>query len=434
MRSRAVAGLIALSLAAGACAQEAAPDLAFARVSRGDVVQVIAAPATIEPRARTPVTVPLAGDVEAVLVADGDRVEPGDPILRLSSDALDAQIAQAQAAVDAAGALSGTAVAFDLSPLLTAVRGQLEAVVPDLLAALAAQAEALPEGEERDQAVEQLDTATESYHESRSSLLEAEEQARASARSATAAQRNAAAAQRRQAEVALQAAEARTEDLVVAAPVAGVVELGRSASGGAALPLTDGGDLGGLLPGASAGAGAAVPIAPGATVGFGQVVATIFDLSGFHVRADVDEIDAVLVDEGQAATILVDAYPDVELRGTVQRVAISPDRGETGGVVFPVRVGLPALPDGIRLRVGLTASVEVEVLHVTDALVVPSSALLRRGGQEVVFVAAGEVVREVPVDVAAIGDDTAAVSGDLEPGDRVATRGVEDLTDGLPLP
>ena len=92
------------------------------------------------------------------------------------------------------------------------------------------------------------------------------------------------------------------------------------------------------------------------------------------------------------------------------------------------------VPADTPLRVGLTASVEIEVQRVTSETVVPSSALLRRGGQEVVYVARDGVVREIPVEVVVIGDGVAAVSGEVQAGDLVATSDVADLEDGQELP
>jgi HlyD family secretion protein len=164
------------------------------------------------------------------------------------------------------------------------------------------------------------------------------------------------------------------------------------------------------------------------------VLLTIYDLSGFTANVEVDEIDVVEVEEGQAVTVLVDAFPATELRGVVSHVALAPRRGVTGGASYAVTVDLRGVPADVRLRVGLTASAEIEVRRLESDAVVPTSALLRRGGGEVVHVVRDGVAREVPVTVLAIGDDTAAVEGHLEPGERVVTIGVELIEDGDEVP
>ncbi|MCA1783936.1 MAG: HlyD family efflux transporter periplasmic adaptor subunit [Intrasporangiaceae bacterium] len=171
-------------------------------------------------------------------------------------------------------------------------------------------------------------------------------------------------------------------------------------------------------------------MAEGVGVGAGQALLTIFDLSGFTARVDVDEIDIVEMEVGQAVTVLVDSFPDAELSGTVRYIALEPQRPAGGGAIFPVTVDLDPVPAEIRLRVGLTASAEIEVRRLEGETVIPTSSLLRRGGGEVVYVIRDAVAVEVPIGVEAIGDTTAAVTGDLEVGDEVVTTGVELVEDG----
>jgi HlyD family secretion protein len=449
--SHLVAALLAAVLSSAllvACDGEEAPVVETAEVVPGEVVQTVAAAAQLEAAARVGVTAPAGGEVGELLVADGDVVAAGDPLVRLTSGSVELQISQAQAAVDAADALAGAAGAsgVDLSPVLGALRGQLEAVFPPLIEALTSQAEAVEDEDVRAAIQERIDGAAEAYSQARANLQRSEAQARGQAQQATAGQVAAAEAQRDQAALALEAARSRAEDLTVPAPAGGVVELARGGEGGGgALPDLDalagqGGagaeDLGALLgeAGGAAGGGAIGPLAEGVAVSPGQLLLTIYDLSGFTASVEVDEIDVVEVEEGQAVTVLVDAFPASELDGVVTHVALAPRRGVTGGASYPVTVELRGIPDDVQLRVGLTASAEIEVRRIETETVVPTSALLRRGGGEVVHVVRDGVAREVAVTVVAIGDDTAAVEGALEQGERVVTLGVELIEDGDEVP
>lgn len=520
--------LVALVVLLAACTGEDGPSVETAAVASGEVVQTVAAAAAIEPAGVVTVTAPVGGQIEALFVADGDEVAVGDPLVRLASETIDQQLAQAEAAVDAAGALSGLSAGagLDLAPVLGAFRSQFDTVLPSLLGVLAAQVDATeaalvgvletaaeattaagaaadeltrtvaqaiadgrldgadpddldpellaaleeleelgdPDGrvdraalddavrDARQQAAtarDQLTVAETAFQEASFDLQQAEQAASQQTQQAASAQAAAVQAQRTQAEQALEAARALTEDLTVLAPAAGTVELARGGEGGAAglgdlsalgdLGGSDLGELGGSDLGGLAGAlGGAVgptatssgPIAEGLEVGLGQPLLSIYDLSRFRASVEVDEIDAVEVDRGQPVTILVDAFPAAELRGVVDRVAIAPDRGVTGGAIYPVEVRLSRVPEEVRLRVGLTASAEIEVRRVDGDLVVPTSALLRRGGAEVVYAVRDGRVVEVPVTVVALGDETAALAGDLDVGERVVTVGVELVADG----
>ena len=424
----------AAALVASACQGDPGPALEFGEVASGEVVETIAAPATLEPRDRVTVTAPATGVVAELLVADGDEVAAGDPLLRLDAPSVQQSIAQAEAAVTAANALAGIQTGVDLSPLLGAVREQFEAVIPPLLFSLTEQADALPE-EQRQRAFDAITEATAAYGDAVQSLTDAERAAAASAQAASASTRAAAAAQRAQAELALQAAQERADDLLVTAPVGGVVELARGGGGAdVELPTTgDLGDLGSLFGGGGAGTSSTGPVARGSEVSSGQDLVTIYDLSGFRVSASVDEIDAVHVVEGQRAIVLVDAFGDLELDAVVEHVALEPTVGTGGGVAFGVTLRLLSTA-GADLRPGLSGSTEIVVNRVDADRVVPSSALRRRDSSEVVYVVRDGVIREVAVTVLAIGDDRAAVDGDLEVGEQIVVGGIEEVADGDPVP
>ncbi|MFP4310891.1 MAG: HlyD family efflux transporter periplasmic adaptor subunit [Nitriliruptoraceae bacterium] len=313
-----------------------------------------------------------------------------------------------------------------------------------------------------------LEEAQAQYHDASAQLAEVEQQAAASAEAqasaleeaseaaeraqaeAAEAQAAAEAVQREQAEAAVQAVQDRLDALAITAPIEGVVELARGEGGGSsALPggedlsaladqlggagLADLDDLGGLaggLPAAGGTTSSGGPPQVGSQVTAGQPLLTLFDLEGFTAEALVDELDIVLVEVGQPVVVLLDAFPAAELTGVVERVGLEPTRSGAGGASYPVSVRLTDVPADLGLRIGLTASVEVEVRRTEGELVVPSSALLRRGGDEVVHVLRdGRAVR-IEVEVLAIGDGTAAVTGPLEVGDEVITSGVELLEDG----
>ena len=156
----------------------------------------------------------------------------------------------------------------------------------------------------------------------------------------------------------------------------------------------------------------------------------------YEVTLEVDEVDVVLVAVGQPVSIELDALRATPLTGTIVAIAAAPVRNATGATVYPTRVRLDA-PEGAAelptLRGGLTGTGDVEVERLEAPLAVPSIALLRSGGNEVVFVVRDGAAVEVPVTVLAFGDLRAAIEGDLEPGEQVITTGIERVRDGDPV-
>ncbi len=429
---RSGAALVGFALLLVGCSRGDEPRVQLAEVRAGEVVQTVAAPAKIEPAGRAAVAAPGGGEVAQLFVRDGDRVAAGEPVLRLESTGVELAVTQARAGVEASGALTAVPPAPDLSPIIAVIRGQVEEIVPPLLATAEAAATTIPDPQARGDALARVAEAHASYERTVRDLANAEEDARRATRRTSAAQRRAAEAQRKQAEAALAAARSREADLVVRAPTAGVVEFADRArqENASSTPLP--GQLGDLL--GDAGVSIGGPPAVGAQAAPGQPLFSVYDLSRFHVRADVDEVDAVLVNEGQSVRILVDAYPDRTFAGRVERVGIAPVATPGGSVVYPVIVAFDALPTDMPLRVGLTASVEVVVKRVEAGTLVPMAALLRRDGRDVVLVAREGHAHEVTAVPLAVGEDEAAVEGELAVGDQVIVAGFEQVEDGDRLP
>ena len=155
----------------------------------------------------------------------------------------------------------------------------------------------------------------------------------------------------------------------------------------------------------------------------------------FEIVLEVDEIDVVLVEVGQRVSVEVDALRGRPLTGSIVALSQSPQRVATGGTVYRTRVRLdePTPIDGAlpNLRGGLTGTADIEVQRIEGALTVPTTALLRSGGSEVVYVVRGGIAVEVAVSVLAFGEARAAIVGELTAGERVITTGVERATPGV---
>jgi HlyD family secretion protein len=109
----------------------------------------------------------------------------------------------------------------------------------------------------------------------------------------------------------------------------------------------------------------------------GSVIMEIADLSEMLVKAQIDETNIAPVEEGQGATVYVNAYDDREFRGKVQKVGLKRQVAADGTGVFNTEI-LLGLEEGERLYSGLTASVDIEVESFYDVIRVPSQSVLDR--------------------------------------------------------
>ena len=134
------------------------------------------------------------------------------------------------------------------------------------------------------------------------------------------------------------------------------------------------------------------------------------------VKAQVDETDIAQVHRGQDAVITLDAYPDQEILGKVDKIAF--DATTSNNVtVYIVDVIPQKTPDF--MRSGMTANVKLNVAQAKDVLIIPAAAIIYDDGKTFVQKrrknqGPGE---KIPVQVG------------LSDGKQVAVAGIEEGTE-----
>jgi len=115
---------------------------------------------------------------------------------------------------------------------------------------------------------------------------------------------------------------------------------------------------------------------PGQTVAASFQTPTLFtlaeDLTKMKLIIDVDEADIGNVQVGQVARFRVDAYPDRAFESRVQEVRSTP---KTSNGVVTYQTVLTVDNQERLLHPGMTATAEITVTQVTEALLVPNAAL-----------------------------------------------------------
>ena len=162
-------------------------------------------------------------------------------------------------------------------------------------------------------------------------------------------------------------------------------------------------------------------VSVGDPIASNSAIVTLANLGSMQVVASVDETTIRQVSAGQRASISFDAYPSQTFEGEVLSVPLY--GALQGGVtVYDVPLSL-AGAEALNLLVGMTANVEIETGHASDALLVPTLALQKVSGSYQVSVPntldpAGEP-ETVPVQIGlSNGTYTQIVKG-LIAGDQV---------------
>lgn len=158
----------------------------------------------------------------------------------------------------------------------------------------------------------------------------------------------------------------------------------------------------------------------------------IADFTSLQVETDVPEQRLNRVTVGGPCEITLDAYPDKRYRGKVSEITPRVNRAKAT-VVVKVRfvdTADGALPDMAARVSFLAKELDAQAIQEKPKLVVPSSALVTRGGAKHVFVIDGDHVRLTPISIGPpFGNGFVLLSG-ATAGTRVVSEPPSDLSDG----
>ena len=160
---------------------------------------------------------------------------------------------------------------------------------------------------------------------------------------------------------------------------------------------------------------ASVEVKDGDDVSSGKKVMSIVESgTDMELILRVDELDIPMVSPGQTAKLSVDALPDVELTGVVEKIA---PLGNTDSDVttYDVYIALDGETDE-RVRGGMNVSGQIAVLQMQDTLLIPSEALVRDGGSWTVQMESGE---RRTVEIGVMTDGQVEILSGLAEGETV---------------
>jgi multidrug efflux pump subunit AcrA (membrane-fusion protein) len=438
----------AFALTAASCGGGSS-SVAVGTAGRGDVVEVVDAPASVTAKAAATLTAPADGTLASLRVRPGDRVRAGQVLAIVDSPSAQARLTQAKQALAATrrGSVSS-------GVNLSGVQKATDRSAKDAFAAARTAAGQISDAKLRAALLAQVDAAERHYADA----------AKAAGTAIRAVQRGVAglgsavnalgAAQRLQAQQAYDLAKSTVDSLTLRAPISGVVQLGgASTGGGTASSLTDliqsaGGDPAALgsaggLPGAGAAGAGATGVLPGVDgtvplggrVTAGTAVLTVVDIAELGLLAEVDETDVLLVKPGAAASVELDAATGASYDATVRSVDVLPTPSSRGGVSYRARLELRAgqYSDGRPAptpRPGMSAVVHLRVREATAAVTVPAAAIFNSDGRDSVWAVRDGKAQPTPVTVGVQGQDVVQILAGVTEGQQVVVRGTDQVRAG----
>jgi RND family efflux transporter MFP subunit len=163
------------------------------------------------------------------------------------------------------------------------------------------------------------------------------------------------------------------------------------------------------------------PIEVGDMVRRGQKIFTIPNSDAMSVELRVHESSVNKVKPGQDVTVTVEAYPDMEFHGKVDKVAPLPDP-QHGWLDPGVKVYTShATIDGSHdiLKPGMSAKVEILVEQLHDVKIVPVHVVANRAGRKLCYVATDSGTEEREVQTGAFNNTFVEIKSGLQVGEKV---------------
>jgi multidrug efflux pump subunit AcrA (membrane-fusion protein) len=211
----------------------------------------------------------------------------------------------------------------------------------------------------------------------------------------------------REAQLSVKSARQEVRETTLRAPISGTIA---SISGSVGETVTGGSSSGGGTSEASA-LGATGGESTGS--GSGSAFMVLAQLHRLKMEVSFSESDIGKVRKGQIATVSVDSMEGTELSGEVTKLSVLPSEGSSSVVEYPATILLTQSAKG--LRAGMSASAEVVVEQVKNAISVSSEAL---SGKTVTVEEGGKEVTKT-VTTGLEGDETTQVISGLNVGDTV---------------
>lgn len=166
------------------------------------------------------------------------------------------------------------------------------------------------------------------------------------------------------------------------------------------------------------------PIYPGEMASTSAPLLTVMDISSVIAKAHIPQSDAMLLRNGDKATIAIPGLDPVPAMVTVVSPALDPNS-------TTVEIWVQAKNPKQQLRPGTSAQISITAQTVQDALVIPASALLNANGNkaQVMVIDPQSQAQSRDVQTGIQSQDGVQIVTGLKAGEQVITQGAYGLPD-----
>ena len=339
------------------------------KVTAQPISSTLSLAGTLDPLHIVNVISPISGKVKEIQFHYGAVVKAGQVLLQMDTSEVDVKLREAQTAYDRAAEKLDEVEKWSDSQEVTRVKRSLTKAK----LSLEAQKKTFENTERLYKrglvSASEFDAAKQQYTSQMLDLQTAQEELQATIQKGNVVNKNILIREKKNAETRLKELQRQQRMSRITAPVTGVITI----------PVTKGAT------------GETKKIDTGSPIQEGGVLFSIGDLSGYSIKARVDEVNITKVKQGQTVLITGDAFPGITLRGHIDKISsqASVDQGgsSSGAPSFEIFVIVDKIPQehASKIFVGMSANLEVIVHEKKDALMVPVFAVQTEDGKRFVM-------------------------------------------------
>ena len=145
---------------------------------------------------------------------------------------------------------------------------------------------------------------------------------------------------------------------------------------------------------------------------------TVADPNNLVFEAEIDEVDIGLINPGQTAELILDAFTDQSIALTVDSIDFSASADSSGSTIFIAKFKLTNNYSSLMYRLGMNGEVFITVSEKQAVLTIPIEALIEDEDKKVKVVENNKVI-EKTVTTGIFSDDNIEITSGLSEGDTI---------------
>lgn len=365
-----------------------------ALVEKGEVNSFLKVTGVVEANETVRVTSEIMGQAKEVKVQDGKEVNKGDILIVLGDEQLKIQVAQAQATLDSIQA-SYDKIKLGARPqeikqaesVVLQAKINRDSAEENYLRMKKLSSEKAISEQQYEQAKNQYEIADVQYQSAQESYELVIE-------GATEEDIKSVEAQVRQAKAALDMSKYQLKNTQITAPISGKVT--------------------------------SIAVSSGERISPSMPLLSIIDVSRIFVKVGISEKDISKIKEGQKVNLEIDAFPEEKFQGEVISKGVAVDQTSK-----TLEVKIEILQPEVDIPVGVFARGNILIKTNQDALIISSSALVRKKDGIYVYVIEEGIARQKEVVLGIIQDKRIEILEGLSEEEEVVVLGNQELEDGL---